>query len=129
MKTRRAYLFRILLTVILLNAPFKYDGQIANSYPNDIGIQGNSFVVFTEMFEQGSVGSLISGGPYTTTSNTLNLAFDPSVPPGSLGTQSCKFTTFQTPPQSQAMELTKKFTTGISDSVFVRYYNAYFFHK
>ena len=73
-------------------------GQIANTYPHDSLIQTDPSVVFTEMFEDTSISSMISSGGYVPPSSAAipNFSFASSVPIGSLGTQSGKFTTYQT---------------------------------
>lgn len=103
----------------------KASAQIAAGYNGDSGILGHPDVIFIEMFEQTSVSDLFLPGQYTSTTNTLNISFDSSVPLGSPGSQSCKLTTFHTPNSAQTSELKKIFATGINDSVFVRYYIKY----
>lgn len=97
--------------------------QLANGYPHDISIQNDPGVIFTEMFEQDSVPLLLTS--YTNFTNSGNIFFDSSVPPGSLGMQSCKLTSYHTPQSLNGTEMRHKFSSGISDSVFVRFYVKY----
>lgn len=127
-------LINIVFLFIIL--PFGLMSQIANGYSADIGIGTNTNVIFTEMFEQPDTYSLIAQSGYTASSVLTNISFDPSVPPGSTGSQSCKLRTVETSTTlndaNEDTYLLKKFSTGINDSVFVRYYikynNAHAFH-
>jgi len=103
------------ISFIFINQSF---AQIANNYPNDSNIQNDANVIFTEMFEVPITG-------YVNTTNVGNISYDSSVPLGSLGTKSGKFTSYHTPSTSTQTEIRKKFNTGISDSVFVRFYVKY----
>ena len=124
MKKKSPFNFTFILSVILfLSHVDNSVAQIANSYPNDSNIQTDPNVVFTEMFEQDSVSNLLSG--YTNLTNPTNISFSSSVPPGSNGTQSGKFTTYHTSNSVRATEIRKQFTNTISDSVFVRFYVKY----
>lgn len=100
--------------------------QIANGYPNDLGIESNSSVIFTEMFE-GSVTSLTSSTDWTTVSPyPANINPDPSVPANSTGLQSLRLTTLDddlTPHENTLIY--KLLPTDITDSVFIRYYVKY----
>jgi len=113
----------IMIAVLFSTLLGQLKAQIANNYPNDLLIQNDPNVVFTEMFEQGTVSNLLIG--YTNISNPTNISFSSSVPPGSKGTQSGKFTTYHTSNSVIATEIRKKFTNTISDSVFVRFYVKY----
>jgi hypothetical protein len=113
----------IMIAVLYSTLLGQLKAQIANNYPNDLLIQNDPNVVFTEMFEQDSVSNLLIG--YTNISNPTNISFSSSVPPGSNGTQSGKFTTYHTSNSVIATEIRKKFTNTISDSVFVRFYVKY----
>jgi len=120
----------IMIAVLFSTLLGQLKAQIANNYPNDSLIQNDPNVVFTEMFEQNSVSNLLNGvngtyGAYTNITNPTNISFSSSVPPGSNGTQSGKFTTYHTSNSVNATEIRKKFTNTISDSVFVRFYVKY----
>ncbi len=125
--------FAFALTLILFLAQSKpLFAQIANGYLNDIGIENNTDVVFTEMFEETSISNMITASNYNTSSVMSNFSFDASVPLGSVGTQSCKLTTIEGTTMNEDTYLFKRFPVGINDSVFVRYYikynNAHTFH-
>lgn len=124
----------MMLVFLVLLSPLK--GQIANSFPGDINIESDPNVVFSEMFEQNSISTMISSSGYQTSQMVSHITFDPSVPIGSTGKQSLKLTTIESSNASndknEDANILKKFSTGISDSVFVRYYvkfnNAHTFH-
>lgn len=126
----------LLTTVLILTTIDKLDAQIANSYPYDSLIQNDPNVIFTEMFEQNSISSMISSSNYQTSQMLSHINFDSSVPLGSHGTQSLKLTTIENSNLSndpnEDTNILKKFKTGITDSVFIRYYvkfnNAHTFH-
>lgn len=109
--------------VIFLSHLGKSIAQIANSYPNDSNIQADPNVIFTEMFEQDSVSTLLIG--YSNISNPNNISFDSSVPLGSLGLQSCKLTSYPNTIALNPTEMRKQLPVGVSDSVFVRFYVKY----
>lgn len=97
--------------------------QLANNYPGDSLIQNDPNVIFTEMFEQVSIDTLLKG--YSNISNKSNISFDSTVPFGSKGKQSGKFTSYQSPSTQNGTEIRRKMPNGISDSVFVRFYVKY----
>jgi hypothetical protein len=113
-----------------------YKAQLANNFPHDSLIQNDPNVVFAEMFEQNSVSTMISNSGYQTSQLLTNINFDTSVPPGSHGKQSLKLTTLENSSASNDPKedayIIKKFTVGIADSVFIRYYvkfnNSHTFH-
>lgn len=126
------------IAFIICALPFSLLSQIANGYIADVGIETNTNVIFAEMFEQPTTSSLVTQSGYSTSTTFSNISFDSSVPPGSLGTQSCKLTTIESSTSTITIHpnedtyLIKKFSSGISDSVFVRYYikfnNTHTFH-
>jgi hypothetical protein len=117
---------KILFIIILTSSSCHSFGQISLQHPNDMGFSTNSLVIFTEMFEQSDIPSMISTVGYQTSQMQSHINFDPSVPPGSLGTQSLKLTTVENSSASndpmEDANILKKFTVGITDSVFIRYY-------
>ncbi len=121
---------------LLIKTSEPLDAQIANSYPFDSLIQNDPDVIFTEMFEQSSISKMISTSNYQTSPMLSHINFDYSVPYGSHGTQSLKLTTVENSNLSndpnEDSNILKKFTVGITDSVFIRYYvkfnNAHTFH-
>jgi len=132
---RKSLLYYLSLFII---TPAILQSQIANSYTSDVGIEFDPNVVFSEMFEQPTTNSLITQSSYTPSSILSNISFDSSVPPGSLGTQSCKLTTIESSTSTSVIHpnedtyLLKRFSTGVTDSIFVRYYikynNSHTFH-
>ena len=119
---------KLCFSVLTISVSFTF-GQISYQHPNDIGIENNSSVIFAEMFEQSDVPSMISTVGYQTSQMQSHINFDPSVPLGSLGSQSLKLTTVENSAasndSSEDANILKKFNSGISDSVFVRYYVKY----
>ncbi len=126
------------MLIATISFTFRYHAQIANGYTSDMGIETNTNVIFSEMFEQPTTSSLIAQSSYTASSVLSNITFDSSVPPGSLGTQSCKLTTIESSTSTSVIHpnedtyLLKRFSTGVTDSIFVRYYikynNSHTFH-
>lgn len=121
------------LTLLLMaSVAFAGKTQIANNYPGDSSIATDPNVILAEMFEQTTIGSMTAG--FTDVSNVpANILFDGSVPPGSPGTQSCNLRTFESPfSANEDTYLYERFSTPITDSVFVRYYvkfnSAHSFH-
>jgi hypothetical protein len=112
-----------LFSIIFFLSVNRVFAQIADNYPNDVNIGNDANVIFAEMFEQGSTTTLLAG--YTNVTNSSNISFDASVPPGSLGMQSCKLTSYHTPSNLNATEMRKRFPIGVNDSVFVRFYVKY----
>ena len=99
-------------------------GQIANNYPGDDSIQFDPNVLFVEMFEEPTITEMLTG--WTNKSSVLtNINFGATVPPGSPGSKSCKLTTIIGSTQNEDTYIFKRFLTGISDSIFVRYYIKY----
>ena len=102
---------------------------IAARYKGDVNIEKDGDVIFVEMFEQTSINSMITASGYQTSKTLSNISFDASVPTGSLGKQSLKLTTVETSNASndanEDSNILKRFSAGISDSVFVRYYVKY----
>ena len=119
---------KLCFSVLTISVSFTF-GQISYQHPNDIGIENNSSVIFAEMFEQNDVPSMISTVGYQTSQMQSHINFDPSVPLGSLGSQSLKLTAVENSSASndpsEDANILKKFNSGISDSVFVRYYVKY----
>ena len=94
--------------------------QLANSYPNDVGIETNPSVLFVEKFDDGMT-NIVSR--YTDIQNAAGMSLDSDVPVGSLGPYSIKMTTKQG--VNVGGHLFKRFTPGFDNTVFVRYYVKY----
>lgn len=125
------------MTILLIFTSFgNLKAQIANAYPHDSLINNDPNVIFSEMFEQSSISTMISSSSYQSSQMLSHINFDSSVPPGSHGTQSLKLTTVENSSlsndPSEDANILKKFTVGITDSVFIRYYvkfnNSHTFH-
>ena len=116
-------LFGFLVFSILAQA------QLANLYPNDIGIQNDPNVLYVEMFDDGMANIL---SRYTNIQNAAGMSLDGDVPPGSLGPNSIKMTSIKG--QNVGGHLFKRFIPGFDSTVYVRYYVKYpsisypFFH-
>ncbi|MBK9285954.1 MAG: hypothetical protein IPM51_16785 [Sphingobacteriaceae bacterium] len=121
MKTKSIALLIVLISLKTTKA------QISNLYPNDIGIQTNSNVIFTEMFEESSVSTLtLSGNWDQATTVTNNIVFDSSVPATSTGSQSLRLRTVDDGTNlNENTFIYKKIQPDILDSVFVRFYIKY----
>lgn len=130
MKITSVFLQRLILLILIVS--LKGNGQISILYPNDIGIQTHSNVIFTEMFEGSSISTLTASTNSTstnwnqTTTVTANILFDSSVPAASTGSQSLRLKTVDDNTNSNENTfIYKKIQPGISDSVFVRFYIKY----
>lgn len=121
--------FRFFALLIAFAVSNLIHAQIAQNYPNDMNIHNDPNVIFAEMFEQDSIAAMISSSGYQTSQMLSHINFDNSVPPGSLGNQSLKLTTVENSAASndpsEDANVLKKFSNGITDSVFVRYYVKY----
>jgi len=126
----------ILLYVYLLFALFALsnisNAQLANSYPNDVGIETDRNVLFVEKFA-GNFTDILSR--YSDKLNTEGMSLDTDVPEGSKGTHSLKMTS-KTGGINNGGHLFKKFAPGFDSTVYVRYYvkypassNGYFHHE
>lgn len=105
--------------------------QLADSYPNDMGIENDSDVIYVEKFDDG-MDSIFSR--YNDKVNTDGMSLDTDVPIGSLGPYSLKMTSIQG--INSGGHLFKKFSPGFDSLVYIRYYvkypslsNGYFHHE
>ena len=94
--------------------------QLANSYPNDVGIETNPNVLFVEKFDDGMT-NIVSR--YTDIQNAAGMSQDSDVPAGSLGPYSIKMTSKQG--VNVGGHLFKRFIPGFDNTVYVRYYVKY----
>jgi hypothetical protein len=127
-KSKASLIFRVAIILFSIQQTNSI-AQIANSYPNDVSIENDPNVVFAEMFEQETIDNMLTSSGYQTLTMLSHINFSPSVPAGSSGNQSLKLTTIENSnlyndPNEDA-NILKRFSTGISDSVFVRYYVKY----
>lgn len=118
--------YNFLSIIICVNTTFAV-AQISNQFPNDIGIQSHSLVIFTEMFEASAVSTFTSSGNWDqTTTATANILFDFSVPAASTGSQSLRLRTVDDNTNfNENTFIYKKIQPSITDSVFVRFYIKY----
>lgn len=118
----------ITLSSFLFVLIFSYtNGQIANKYPNDSLIGSDPEVLFFDLFEYDSLNELISNGGYQTSKLLDHIELDSiNKPANTIGKYSLKLTTKENSTASNDINedanILKKFTNGIKDSVFVRYY-------
>ncbi len=104
----------------LIGASDLLQAQIANSYPNDVGIESDPDVLYVEMFDDG-VENIVSR--YSEVVNRDGMSPDPDVPSGSLGPFSMKMTSIAG--VNNGGHLYRKFTPGWDSTVYVRYYVKY----
>jgi hypothetical protein len=92
---------------------------IAALYPGDAGIESHPDVIFTEMFEQSSIGTMTSR--YTDVNHSAGMSFSASVPAGTGGSRSLQMTT-----NGGANEAAGLFKTFTNDQQwYLRYYVNY----
>lgn len=106
--------------------------QLANSYPNDVGIESDSNVLYVEKFDDGRTNIF---SRYNDIKNSAGMELDADVPLGSLGPSSIKMTSI-TGGVKNGGHLFKRFTHGFDSTVYIRYYvkypsisNGYFHHE
>lgn len=108
------------------------NAQLSLNYLGDNGIEKDPNVIFTEMFEEADVNTMISNSNYSVSRILNNISFDNTVPIGSPGKQSCKLTNIDGTTDGENTYLFKRLSSGIDDVVFVRYYvkfnNQFTFH-
>lgn len=103
--------------------------QLANSYPNDVGIEFDTNVLYVEKFDDGIINIL---SRYSDIQNSAGISLDTDIPSGSLGPNSIKMTSEQG--VNVGSHLYTKFTPGFNNKVYIRYYVNYpsistgFFH-
>lgn len=94
--------------------------QLAELYPNDIGIESDLNVLYVEKFDDGLSQIL---GRYTDVLNANGMSLDPDVPPGSLDPFSIRMSS--APGVSTGAHLFRNFNPGFNNTVHVRYYVKY----
>lgn len=94
--------------------------QLANSYPNDVGIELDDNVLYVEKFEDGMANIL---SRYNEILNGEGMSLDADVPTGSVGLNSLKMTTNQG--ENTGGHLYKRFMPGFDSTVYIRYYVKY----
>ncbi len=124
-------LFYVFKWVTLFNLFHPLFGQLANSYPGDVGIENNPNVLYVEKFDDGMPDIL---SRYSDIQNSTGMQLDVDVPNGSLGPYSLKMTSIQG--VNVGGHLFKYFSPGFSNTLYIRYYvkypaisNGYFHHE
>lgn len=95
--------------------------QLANSYPNDVGIENDPNVLYVEKFEDGITNIL---SRYTEIKNSAGMFLDTDVPAGSLGKNSIRMTSI-TGSENNGGHLFRSFSPGFDSTVYLRYYIKY----
>ncbi len=120
----------LLLTISMIS--MQSFAQLANSYPNDVGIENDPNVLYVEKFDDGMTNIL---SRYSDQRNTAGMFLDTDIPVGSLGQNSLKMTSI-TSGVNNGGHLYKRFTPGFDSTVHIRYYvkypsisNGYFHHE
>ena len=113
------YMRHFLFFVLLLPAA-NIRAQLANSYPQDIGIENDPNVLYVEKFDDDLVNVF---SRYNDKKNTAGMSQDGDVPPGSPGPYSLKMT--NTGGANTGGHLYKRFSPGWDSTVYVRYYVKY----
>lgn len=120
----------LLLTISMIS--MQSFAQLANSYPNDVGIENDPNVLYVEKFDDGMTNIL---SRYSDQKNTAGMSLDTDMPVGSLGQYSLKMTSI-TSGVNNGGHLYKRFTPGFDSTVYIRYYvkypsisNGYFHHE
>ncbi|MDA3928436.1 MAG: T9SS type A sorting domain-containing protein [Prolixibacteraceae bacterium] len=117
----KIYALIIILTLCLIMALYGAGyAQLANNYPNDIGIENDPDVFFVEMFND-ELNQIASR--YNNVSNLNGMSLDADVPPGSWSTASLKMTNIGG--QNNGGHLYKKFEVPFDSTVYLRYYVKY----
>lgn len=118
MSKRVFFLSPIFVLILAFNQAVQ--GQIANLYPHDIGIENDSNVLFVEKFDDGLPAIL---SRYDDKRNAAGMSIDADVPPGSLDPNSINMTSTQG--GISGGHLFKRFTPGFDSIVYLRYYVKY----
>lgn len=122
-------LIGLFLLAMLVFTQTDLHAQLAENYPNDIGIENDPNVHYVEKFDDG-LSNIISR--YTDVLNAGGMFLDPDVPPGSLDPFSIRMTS--APGVSNGGHLYRSFNPGFNNTIHVRYYVKYpassqnFFH-
>lgn len=106
---------------LLLISTSVVSAQIANSYPNDIGIETDPNVFYVEQFNDGMINIF---SRYDDIINSAGMSLDTDIPEGSLGPNSIKMTSI-TGGVNNGGHLYKRFNPGFDSIVYVRYYVKY----
>ncbi len=93
---------------------------IANTYPNDKGIESDTDVLYVEKFDDGMTNIL---GRYQDIKNSEGMSLDKDIPEGSSTPNSIKIT--NTGGKNDGGHLFKQFPVGFDGTVYLRYYVKY----
>lgn len=94
--------------------------QLANAYPNDVGIESDPSVLFVEKFDDGMANIL---SRYNDIKNSEGMVLDTNVPGGSKGSHALKITSAKG--MNDGGHLFKQFNPGYDSTIYVRYYVKY----
>ncbi len=94
--------------------------QISNNYPNDIGIENDTNVLYVEKFNDG-INTILSR--YNEVVNGSGMFLDTDIPTGSAGPYSLKITSTQG--VNTGGHLYKSFGSGYNNTIYLRYYVKY----
>ena len=111
----------VVVLLIISTISLQSLAQLANSYPNDEGIENDTNVLYVEKFEDGMTNIL---SRYSDKKNTEGMSLDADVPSGSLGSNSLKMTSI-TGGETNGGHLYRTFDPGFDSIVYVRYYVKY----
>jgi hypothetical protein len=108
-----------MLAVMLLAASTAH-GQLAQSYPGDIGIEDDPDVLYVEKFDD-SIATITSR--YDDVKNAEGMSLQGDVPAGSSGPYSLRMTNVGG--QNSGGHLYKRFVPGFDTTIYIRYYVKY----
>lgn len=113
--------YRILYWVLMLSVgAASSQAQLANDYPNDVGIEDDPNVLYVEKFDDG-LDNVFSR--YTDILNADGMSLDADLPPGSLDGRSIMMTV--EPGVNNGGHLFRNFEPGYDGTVYIRYYVKY----
>ncbi len=128
-KVKHKIIFYASILTVLITSCNIAQAQLANSYPNDVGIENDPYVLYVEKFDDG-ISNILSR--YNEKINTAGMVIDSDVPAGSLDPYSLNMTSLQG--TNTGGYLYKNFNPGFDSVVYIRYYVKYpsisngFFH-
>jgi len=103
-------------------APSPSDSGISALYPGDVGIESNPAVIFTEQFEEGSIGSIVPR--WGDAKNPEGMVLSNDVPPGSPAGHSLSIP-WVGGGVNNGGHLYKLLQPGVDDTLYIRYYMKY----
>jgi hypothetical protein len=118
--TKKLSIMRYFVLFLVLTISIRSLGQLADKYPNDIGIESDSKVLFVEKFNE-ELADII--GRYDEVLHPEEFTLDTDIPKGSAGPYSLKISNTQG--ENSGGHLFKSFSPGFDSTVFLRYYVKY----